>query len=76
MRRCILDVGQRWLHSFFPCVLGERGVGQVGLVGEAMVDVLVVGDIQGTFAADVGLAAVNGKPISPVDGEGPASECD
>ena len=38
-------------------------------------DVLVVSDIQGAFAADVGLAAVNGKPISPVDAEGPASEC-
>ena len=49
-------------------MLGERVVGQVGLVGKAMVDVLVVGDIQRTFAADVGLAAVNGKPISPVDG--------
>ena len=70
-----MDVGQRGLHGFFPCMFDEGCIGQVCLVGEAMVNVLVMSDVQWALAADVGLAAVNGKPIGPVDAEGTASEC-
>ena len=52
----------------------EVRIGQIGLVGEAMVDVLVVCDVQRGLAVDVGLAAVNGEPVCSVDAQGPASE--
>ena len=74
MRWCVHEVRQGWLHGFFPGMLDEVRIGQVGLVGEAMLDVLVVRDVQRGLAVDVGLAAVNGKPICPVDAQGPASE--
>ena len=74
MRWCVQEVRQGWLHGFFPGMLDEVRIGQVGLVGEAMLDVLVVRDVQRGLAVDVGLAAVNGKPICPVDAQGPASE--
>ena len=74
MRRCVQDVRQGWIHSFFPRMFDEVRIGQIGLVDEAMVDVLVVCDVQRGLAVDVGLAAVNGEPICPVDAQGPASE--
>ena len=74
MRWCVQEVRQGWLHGFFPGMLDEVRIGQVGLVGEAMLDVLVVRDVQRGLAVDVGLAAVDGKPIGPVDAQGPASE--
>ena len=70
----VKDVRQGWIHSFFPRMFDEVRVRQIGLVGEAMVDVLVVCDVQRGLAVDVWLAAVNGKPICPVDAKGPASE--
>ena len=74
VRWCVQEVRQGWLHGFFPGMLDEVRVGQVGLVGEAVLDVLVVRDVQRCLAVDVGLAAVNGKPVVTVNGQGPASE--
>ena len=74
MRWCVQEVRQGWLHGFFPGMLDEVRIGQVGLVGEAMLDVLVVRDVQRGLAVDVGLAAVDGKPVGSVDAQGPASE--
>ena len=74
MRWCVQEVSQGWLHGFFPGMLDEVRIGQVGLVGEAMLDVLVVRDVQRGLAVDVGLAAVDGEPVGSVDAQGPASE--
>ena len=74
VRWCVQEVRQGWLHGFFPGMLDEVRVGQVGLVGKAMLDVLVVRDVQRCLAVDVGLAAVNGEPVVTVNGQGPASE--
>ena len=74
VRWCVQEVRQGWLHGFFPGMLDEVRVGQVGLVGKAMLDVLVVRDVQRCLAVDVGLAAVNSEPVVTVNGQGPASE--
>ena len=70
-----MNVGQRGLHCFLPGVLDEGGIREVALVCEAVEYVLVVGNVQWRLAVDIGLAAVDGEPVSPVDAESPASEC-
>lgn len=69
-----MDVGQWGWYAVLP-IMGVKGVlVDESLRGKAMVDVGVMDGPQGLLAIDVGLSAIDRKPLGAVDCHNPHPE--